>query len=252
MLQVNDNLNPYDADMTSHQSSDESFIPSMLDSDGGELRDCRECDRPNNSERYMVQCQNCSRWYHFSCANVDTATVRSTSFVCKQCAPGGGLNASEPSPSSISSSSSTRRARVELELKRLDEERKLLEDLSRERIEKERALNERELQEKLERERQFIARRHELLTQNDGEESGSVRSMRSQRSAKRTEDWVRQTGAAENSGNVVEPMPTSTSVSTGNLGDSQVVHPSSTPLKHVAAVVSPTIGDNTWQHHYRK
>lgn len=92
----------------------------------------------------MVQCQNCNRWYHFPCVNVAAATVRSTSFVCKQCAPGYGLTASDPSPSLISSSSSTRRAIVELELKRLDEERKLLEDLSRKRIEKERAHNERE------------------------------------------------------------------------------------------------------------
>nr|XP_029717318.1 vicilin-like seed storage protein At2g18540 [Aedes albopictus] len=55
---------------------------------------------------------------------------------------------------------------------RLEEEKKLLEDLSREKAEKERALYERELQEKLERERQYIARKHELLNQQDGGEAG--------------------------------------------------------------------------------
>nr|XP_019561677.2 coiled-coil domain-containing protein 158-like [Aedes albopictus] len=218
---------PGDEDGMSQQSSEDLFVPSMIDSDGGELRGCVGCDRPNNSEKYMVQCQKCSLWYHFSCANVSTTTVRTTKFVCTKCVPGGDSLVPEQTPSimsGISSSSSARRTRIDRELKRLEEEKRLMEDLSRQRMEMERALQERELREKLDREKQFIARKHELLSQHDGEE-GSVRSVQSsQRSVQRTVDWIRQTEAAKSSG--------------------QVVQHSSTPLKATTSKVSPVIGEN--------
>nr|XP_029722530.1 apical junction molecule-like [Aedes albopictus] len=148
------------------------------------------------SERYMVQCQDCRQWYHFSCANVNAITVRKTGFTCVLCLTNGVTGSTEPTPSVISAPSrmsSARKGRLDRELLRLEEERKLLGDLDREWIEKERALNERELTEKLERERQFIARKHELLSHHDDEECRSVRSMRSsQRSTKRTDDWQKE------------------------------------------------------------
>lgn len=94
--QANANLNPGGDNSSSHSSvSEDFFITSMMDKDGGELRDCAGCDRPNNSERYMVQCENCNHWYHFTCANVNTATVRSASFVCVLCGPSGVIAAAE-------------------------------------------------------------------------------------------------------------------------------------------------------------
>lgn len=104
-------------------------------------------------------------------------------------------------------------------------------------------MNERELLEKLEREKEFIARKHELLSQHDDEERRSERSNRSsQRCSKRTKDWVMQTKAAGNLDEVViEQAPVSLSSSARHpeetcLGSQQIVHPSSTPLKTVPPV----------------
>ncbi|XP_055615068.1 ribosome-binding protein 1-like [Toxorhynchites rutilus septentrionalis] len=236
-----------DDDQISNQSSEDSFIPSMVDSDRGELHDCAGCNRPNSSERYMVQSQKCIRWYHFSCANVNTTTVRSSCFVCVSCMRSEISGVLEPAASRISgitSTSSTRAARVARELQRLEEEKKLLEELSRERIEKERALNEREHREKMEREKQFIARKHELLNRQDNEDARSVRSVRSsQRDAMRTENWVRQTETVASE--VI--IPTSTSMSANHpedtcLGNPQGLHPSSTPLKINTPVVHTSAG----------
>lgn len=248
--QANANPNVGGDDRVSSHSSRNSFIPSMMDNDGGELRDCGGCNRPNNSEQYMVQCQKCSIWFHFSCANVSTTTVRTISFVCGKCMPGGD-SVPQPTPSvisGISSSSSIRRARLERELQLMADEKKLMEDLSRERIDMERELRERELQEKLEREKQFIARRHALLSRQDHDEERSVRSMRSsQNSIQRTEDWVRQTGSGVvGCGDTVQQIQASTSANSGHpdeasLVNAQGVHPSSTPLR--TANESPPLGD---------
>lgn len=233
MEQANANLTPPGDD---DRTSEDSFIPSMVDEAGGELRGCGHCNRPNNSELYMVQCQKCSLWYHFSCANVSSATVRTVNFVCGKCCTSEGIvPPSVPSViSGISSSSSARRARIERELQLMEEEKKLLEDLSREKMNMERELREREFQEKLDREKLFIARKHALLSQQDDDEGKSVRSMRSsQRSTKRTEDWVRQMGSGIDSG---KPIHASTSANSSqpvetSLVNTQGVHPSSTPLK---------------------
>lgn len=234
--QENADLNPGNDDKMSSKSSEDSFIPSMVDDNGGELHDCGGCNRPNNTERFMVQCRNCTRWYHFTCANVNTTIVRSSNFVCVVCMPREISGPIETTPSVISElphKSSQSRARLERELLSLDEEKKLLEDLIWERIEKERALNERELLEKLEREKEFIARKHELLSQHDDEERRSERSNRSsQRCSKRTKDWVMQTKAAGNPDEVViEQAPVSLSSSARHpeetcLGSQQIVHPS--------------------------
>lgn len=126
------------------------------------------------------------------------------------------------------------------ELQRLDEEKKVMEELSRERIERERALNERELQERMEREKQFIARKHELLNRQDDGEGRSVRSMRSsQRSTQRTEDWVKQTASE-----AVGPSSTPVDAEDTSLGHPQGVHPSSTPLKIVDAVFPTAVDDD--------
>ncbi|XP_062709477.1 uncharacterized protein LOC134288485 [Aedes albopictus] len=72
----------------------------------------------------------------------------------------------------------------------------------------------------------------------------------SQRSEKRTEEWVKQAKVTESSGVVVvvqTPKPTSAIADHqggASSGRPQVVHPSSTPLKSTAAVLPPVIGDN--------
>lgn len=124
--QENADLNPGNDDKMSSKSS-ESSIPSMVDDNGGELHDCGGCNRPNNTERYMVQCRNCTRWYHFTCANVNTTIVRSSNFVCVVCMPREISGPIEKTPSVISElshKSSQSRARLERELLRLDEEKK--------------------------------------------------------------------------------------------------------------------------------
>ncbi|XP_053685846.1 uncharacterized protein LOC128735386 [Sabethes cyaneus] len=246
----NTNLTLDDADKVSSCSSESSFIPSMIDIDGGEGQECIRCNRPNNAERYMVQCSNCNGWCHFTCANVNTESARSSSFVC-----GCVTNVAGRVPSvisGISETSSVRKARVERDLQRLQEEQKLLEDLEKERIEKERALVERELREKLERGKQFIARKHELLSQQDVDEVKSVRSMRSsQRSTQRTADWVKRTGIAEISGEDVvgktstPPTLNDDQLENANSSNAQEVHPSSTPLGTPAALVPQAVHDAT-------
>ena len=63
----------------------DEFMPSIMDFEHGQDHDCAICDRPNNTELYTVQCGRCKRWHHFSCAGVDTHTVKSTEFRCTEC-----------------------------------------------------------------------------------------------------------------------------------------------------------------------
>ncbi|XP_062537834.1 transcription initiation factor TFIID subunit 3-like [Armigeres subalbatus] len=114
--QANANLAPgNDDEKASSKVSDDSFVPSIVDRNGGELFDCAGCDRPNNSERYMVQCDNCDHWYHLTCAGVKVATVGSNNFVCAVCTSAKSRRARSQA-SGISSTSSARQSKVEREL----------------------------------------------------------------------------------------------------------------------------------------
>ncbi|XP_062707629.1 uncharacterized protein LOC134288027 [Aedes albopictus] len=151
--------------------------------------------------------------------------------------------------SALSGTSSSRKALLDRELLRLEEEKQLIDDLNREKIERERALNEKELQQKLERGKEFIARKHELLRQQEEEEGKSVCSMRSsQRIAKRTEDWVNQSKVIDEAGEVVVdvrqvPQPTSAITAHPEGVGLAEVHVSSTPIKAAVSTLQHPLGD---------
>lgn len=171
-------------------SADDEFVPSLIDSEHGQDHDCAVCDRPNNAEWYMVQCGGCKRWYHFSCARVDTKTVHSKEFVCVECSRKQISQRSVQSVSGRSSAASSRRSQYERELQRLEDERRAEEQVEEERRRQEKLLMEKAAKEKLEREKQFIAKKHELLRLQD-DEIVSTSSRRSKRSSiQRVEDWV--------------------------------------------------------------
>nr|XP_029734536.1 PH domain-containing protein DDB_G0287875-like [Aedes albopictus] len=156
----------------------------------GQDHDCAVCNRPNNAELYMVQCGGCKRWHHFSCARVDAHTVKSKEFRCAECLPKQGFERSSRSVSGRSSATSGRSSQIDREIQRLEDERRVEEEVENERLRQEKLLIEKAAKEKLDREKQFIARKHELLKLKD-DESVSITSRRSSRSSiRKVEDWV--------------------------------------------------------------
>ncbi|XP_062701854.1 uncharacterized protein LOC134285309 [Aedes albopictus] len=211
--------------------SSNSFEPSIIDVYGGDKFECGGCDKPNNFELYMVQCRGCARWYHFSCANVKQSTVRREAFACKLCIP------PASSRTSRTTTSSMRRARIARELERLDEERKLMERMHDEEF----ALQEKARKDKFEHEKQYLAKRFDLLRQQDEQDgtSNSGSSRRSQHSHQgshqnRVQDWVDDVArVSEGAG---EQVPITTVVVNEKDFDPNVIvtnegHASSTPLK---------------------
>ncbi|XP_055633596.1 uncharacterized protein LOC129773944 [Toxorhynchites rutilus septentrionalis] len=166
-----------------------------------DARDCIMCTRPNTADQWMVQCDVCSKWIHFSCAGVDKG-VENECFVCAKC------TTPPPPPRSKSgkSSSSSTRAKRELELQRLAEEK---------------AMREKGLQDKLDLEKQFIEKKYEILQagidEDDDDRSG--RSNRSVRSARSTvQGWVdKQEELTMVAGIGNNEIPTGTTSSTGTL-----------------------------------
>ncbi|XP_065082923.1 uncharacterized protein LOC135705240 [Ochlerotatus camptorhynchus] len=163
-----------------------SFEPSIIDVEGGDKIECGGCDKPNNAELYMVQCRDCSRWYYLSCANVRQSTVQKEVFMCSLCIPRIPIK----QPSSVTShttTSSVRQARIGRELERLNEERKLMERIHQE----EQAQQEKARKEKYDREKQYLAKKFDLLKQQDEQEgSRTSNSHRSQQSRQDKESIV--------------------------------------------------------------
>ncbi|XP_062538392.1 uncharacterized protein LOC134206680 [Armigeres subalbatus] len=180
-----------------------SLVRMLTDEESG--FDCTLCTQPNIADKWMVQCDACGSWIHFSCAGVDER-VKNDTFICAKCI------APPPPPrsrSSRSTSSSVRAARQELELKRLAEEKALHERLLKEQQEEEEALHKKALEqeqerrkkamkEKLELERQFIEKKFEILQAglDEDDDDRSMRSHRSVRSIRSTvQSWVEQQGS---------------------------------------------------------
>nr|XP_029728484.1 uncharacterized protein LOC115266388 [Aedes albopictus] len=190
--------------------NDGDFEPSVIDVEHGGDYECTECTRPNNAEMYMVQCGVCKHWYHFSCAKVDKATVRAKDFICVKCLP-----KVHPPPASSragqSSTSSARRAQIARDLQKLEDERCLREKLEEERLQIEKLLIEKAINEKLERETEYLARKHELLRQQD-EDLVSVRSGRSSRSQassrQKVEAWIKHQQMSTDGGPAVDSSST--------------------------------------------
>nr|XP_029717705.1 uncharacterized protein LOC115260683 [Aedes albopictus]XP_029717706.1 uncharacterized protein LOC115260683 [Aedes albopictus] len=231
--------------------------------DGESSFECPLCTRPNVADKWMVQCDVCACWIHFSCAGVDD-TISNKPYTCVRCAP-------PPPPagskSCRSSTSSVRAARRELELQRLAEEKAFQERLLKERQEEEEAMQrkmmeqeqerrKKAMQEKLEFEKQFIERKFDLLRAelDEDDDDRSVRSRRSTRSVQRTvQTWVReQEKLTMATGTGIETIPTGPTSNTGTLpkttsaaihgqavNTSQVGLPAATTIDLTALNISP-------------
>lgn len=123
----------------------------------------------------MVQCDTCQGWSHFGCADVD-ASVRDRDWICVRCAePPTGANSINSSAKSRSSRrskwSSTRRKQIEL--LRLEEERKLQEQIDQEELVLKETRDKEKLEKKKKREQEFINKRIELELEHDESETPS-------------------------------------------------------------------------------
>lgn len=214
------------------------FAAAGVDVECDDRYDCVVCDQPNNADQCMVQCRKCTNSYHFDCAQRSSGLKgNKDTFLCTSCVP----RNTGPTTSSItglSDTSSTRRARLARELELLEEARKLEEDAQREKLERERQINEKAAREKIERNKEYLARKRELLNQQDeADEVASLKSNHSIRSStRRVEDWVvKQT--TSNLGSVVAE-DTSTSADpmhhvAANPIDNRTQYRSSTPVRDV-------------------
>ncbi|XP_062713931.1 uncharacterized protein LOC134290753 [Aedes albopictus] len=96
----------------------------------------------------MVQCDGCSRWYHFSCAGVgDSIEADDRSYRCALCRPRGSRTSSSIR-STPSTSASAREAKLQLEMQQLAEEKELQAKL---------------MAEKAKLEKEFLERKYKLL-----------------------------------------------------------------------------------------
>lgn len=212
-----------------------SFEPSIIDVEGGDKIECGGCGRPNNAELYMVQCRDCSRWYHLSCANVRQSTVQKEVFVCSLCVPRIPIK----QPSSVTSrttNSSVRQARIARELERLEEEKQLMEKMHRE----EQAQQEKARKEKYDLEKQYLAKKFDLLMQQDEQEgsrkSSSHRSQQSRHdNVEKVQNWIKdvititdKTGFVEQSSEVLSHDAEQELVANPIVATD--VHASSTPV----------------------
>ncbi|XP_055604057.1 bromodomain adjacent to zinc finger domain protein 1A-like [Uranotaenia lowii] len=144
-------------------SSEDEFNTTDLDN----TFSCRACDRSDAADN-LVACDKCSDWLHYSCAGVGPE-VKTQPWTCSKCR--------EPPPKTVShrTSSSVRKAKLELDLQRLEEEKKL--------------------------EQRFLEKRFRRLEESilDGEDGNvSVKSRPEVpviEKQKRTAEWVIQTGS---------------------------------------------------------
>ncbi|XP_058816727.1 uncharacterized protein LOC131680008 [Topomyia yanbarensis] len=161
---------------------------------------CPLCSKPD--DMLMVQCDDCKKWFHFRCVNVDQR-VEHEDWSCQNCkiakktSEGFVINDDDKSfhPAKVTSRKSSQessrwehRKELELKLQRLEEEDRF----------------ERELQQKLaEQARQakkdFLDKKYGLLKeleQVDSDTSSLVYSVHSEESKDRTHQWVKQIESA--------------------------------------------------------
>ncbi|XP_038116949.1 uncharacterized protein LOC119769121 [Culex quinquefasciatus] len=160
------------------------FEPSVVEPERGDEQDCAGCTRPNNAELYMVRCEKCELYFHFSCANVTTATVNQPPFVCRTCVP----FRPRSTRSSGSHVSSTRSARIALELQQMEEQFRIQEALTKERLAQ------------LERQYLYSSKKYALLREQEEDGGRSVRSRDSRASTSRVEKWINAQAETGNTG----------------------------------------------------
>ncbi|XP_062550988.1 uncharacterized protein LOC134215927 [Armigeres subalbatus] len=160
---------------------------------------CIICNQPNEADRKMVQCDVCDRWYHFMCAGVnDSIENESRNFICTAC------HNSDPCESVASTTTSARAARLELEMQRLAEEKRLQDKMREEREKQDREMQDMVLRLESERrekaitamfalEKEYIKKKYNLLQTklDEGSATGSVRSRRNcDLSTSKVQDWI--------------------------------------------------------------
>lgn len=220
--------------------------PAQNQASDSTQQQCIICNLPNEADRKMVQCDGCDRWFHFMCAGVnDSIEDENRSYICVACAV--------PALSVTSTSSSVREARKQLEMQRLEEEKRLQEKVRDEREKQERILQELTLRMERERgeralaamlaaEKQHIQQKYDLLhTQlNDDDEGGSVRS-RANCGANKVQDWMKQ--------NTVVTLSSNTGCNPTGLTLQDDVTASSIQTTTVAVLASTTATSQAHQVH---
>lgn len=154
---------------------------------GTPQRICEKCKIPDNVAD-MVACERCNRWYHCACGEM--AENVTGKWICKDCA----LTGSGDSVSGRTSSTS-RSTRVQLQLMRLEEEKRAQEKLILEQQEQERVRQEKALAAKAALDKRYLDEKYALLiSQAEDDEAGSQRSRRSRVSRgtrnSHIEEWV--------------------------------------------------------------
>ncbi|XP_062702635.1 uncharacterized protein LOC134285592 [Aedes albopictus] len=197
-----------------------SVVRQLTEEESSAAGCCPLCDRPDVADKWMVQCELCEKWFHFSCAKVNSS-VKDRSFACTTCAL-------PPGPESVrtgaSSTSSTRRR---LELLRLEEDREIQERILREHAEEEAALQKkaqeeekerrkRIMEEKLEIARRYLGKKYEVLQEE--ERSNDGKSRRSNVSTRSNLDnvlkWVEDHDLAMATGSGTNQVPISSTLIT--------------------------------------
>lgn len=131
---------------------------------------CVACKRPDSADTDMVACDKCNSWWHYTCAGV-TDSISVQHWVCSKCLP------IPPKILSVRTTSSTRKARLELALKRLEEQREL---------------NEKQLE--LDLDKSYMQEKYQLLEESLLEEEAN-RSVHSQKSEVDPQEHVKQVSA---------------------------------------------------------
>lgn len=150
----------------------------------------------------MVQCDGCSRWYHFSCAGVgDSIADPDKSYRCALCERRDS-HAPSSSKSTTSTTASQREARLQLEMQRLAEEKALQVKLMAERAKQDQELQEKALQLDKDRrekaiadlaklEQEYLDRKFKLLhARLDGDDRSSVISSGSDEAVGKVRGWI--------------------------------------------------------------
>ncbi|XP_065094804.1 uncharacterized protein LOC135715461 [Ochlerotatus camptorhynchus] len=148
-------------------------VPLMPDEVPADAQ-CILCKRPNTADAKMVQCDGCSRWYHFSCAGVgDSIEADDQSYQCVLCRPRGS-RAPSLVGSTPSTTASAREAKLQLEMQQLAEEKELQAKLMAEKAKHDQEMQEKALQLEKDRrekmmedlmklEKEFLERKFKLL-----------------------------------------------------------------------------------------
>lgn len=170
--------------------------------DNSNAYSCVACQRPDSADN-IVACDKCSDWWHYSCAGV-TDSVKTAKWLCRNCFPQAAQSVSN------ASTSASRKARLELSMKRLEEQRELDKKLM-----------------ELELEKKYLKQKYQLLEETLQEEfeTRSVRSRVNEIESRQNNvrRWVEQQ-ASEKSAAKEDDVPAVTSDNRQDVHQGPPVH----------------------------